>query len=96
MIQLATPTDAMQIPDIVKKVSPSVVGISCMTNSGTVTGTGIIMSEDGYIITNAHVVDGAQAISVVLPNNYTDKTKEDDSSKKNGCTFKRQRRSEGH
>lgn len=80
LIQLATPTDALQIPEIVKKVSPSVVGISCMTSSGTVTGTGIIMSEDGYIITNAHVVDGAQAISVVLPSNYTDKTEKDDSS----------------
>lgn len=71
LIQLATPEDAMQIPDIVEKVSPSVVGISCMTNSGTVTGTGIIMSEDGYIITNAHVVEDATAISVVLPSNYT-------------------------
>ena len=63
---------AEKIPDIVEKVSPSVVGISCMTSSGTVTGTGIIMSEDGYIITNAHVVDGASAISVVLPSNYTE------------------------
>lgn len=88
LIQLATPTDAMQIPDIVEKVSPSVVGISCMTASGTVTGTGIIMSEDGYIITNAHVVDGAEAISVVLPNNYTDTTKEDDSSKKTDALLK--------
>ncbi len=70
--QLSTPDDAMKIPDIVKKVSPSVVGISCITNSGTVTGTGIIMSEDGYIITNAHVVDGANAISAVLPSEYSD------------------------
>lgn len=79
LVQLATPDDAMKIPDIVKKVSPSVVGISCMTNSGTVTGTGIIMSEDGYIITNAHVVDGANAISVVLPSNYS--SSDDESSK---------------
>ena len=74
IIQLATPSDAMSIPDIVDKVSPSVVGISCMTSSGTVTGTGIIMSEDGYIITNAHVVDGANTISVVLPSSYTDES----------------------
>ncbi|MDO5125216.1 MAG: trypsin-like peptidase domain-containing protein [Ruminococcus sp.] len=80
LIQLATPSDAMQITEIVKKVSPSVVGISCMTNSGTATGTGIIMSEDGYIITNAHVIDGAQAVSVVLPSNYTEE--KDDSSGK--------------
>ena len=80
--QLATPSDAMQIPDIVEKVSPAVVGISTVTSQGTVTGTGIIMSEDGYIITNAHVVDGAQAISVVLPSNYT-KEKSTDSSSQN-------------
>lgn len=76
IIQLATPSDAMTIPDIVEKVSPSVVGISCMTYQGTATGTGIIMSEDGYIITNAHVVEdaatvsGRKAISVVLPSSY--------------------------
>lgn len=78
LVQLATPSDAMTIPDIVEKVSPSVVGISCMTSSGTVTGTGIIMSSDGYIITNAHVVDGASAISVVLPSSYYSSS--DDSS----------------
>ena len=81
LVQLATPDDAMKIPDIVKKVSPSVVGISCMTNEGNVTGTGIIMSEDGYIITNAHVVEDAKAISVVLPSNYT--TDDDQATNKN-------------
>lgn len=80
IIQLATTSDAMTIPDIVDKVSPSVVGISCMTNSGTVTGTGIIMSADGYIITNAHVVNGASAISVVLPSSYTDESSGNDDS----------------
>lgn len=78
LVQLATPSDAMKIPDIVEKVSPSVVGISCMTNQGTVTGTGIIMDKNGYIITNAHVVSGATAISVVLPSSYDNAS---DSSK---------------
>lgn len=79
--QLAAPSDAMSIPDIVKKVSPSVVGISCILDEGTATGSGIIMSEDGYIITNAHVVSGAKSISVVLPNSYSDSSKKSDSSK---------------
>lgn len=74
IVQLASPDDAMKIPDIVDKVSPSVVGISCMTKSGTATGTGIIMSEDGYIITNAHVVSGAQSIQVLLPKSYSDES----------------------
>ena len=29
-------------------------------------GSGVIMSEDGHIITNRHVIDGAQAIQILL------------------------------
>lgn len=81
--ELATPEDAMKIPDIVEKVSPSVVGISCITNGNAVSGTGIVMSEDGYIITNAHVVNGASAISVVITDSSanTEETEDDGSSK---------------
>ena len=68
--QLAAPEDAMKIPDIISKMSPSVVGISCITEMGIATGSGIILSEDGYIITNAHVIKDAQSISVVLPTYY--------------------------
>ena len=65
-ITLAARKDALSVPDIVKKVMPSVVGISSTLYNGTSTGTGIVMSEDGYIITNAHVVEGANAVSVML------------------------------
>ena len=68
--QLAAPDDAMKIPDIISKMTPSVVGISCITNQGIATGSGIVLSEDGYIITNAHVIKDAQSISVVLPPYY--------------------------
>ncbi len=78
LIELAAKENALSIPEIVKKVTPSVVGISCEIQSadqsdilgggesGTATGTGIIMSQDGYIITNAHVVADAAKITVVL------------------------------
>ena len=68
--QLAAPDDALKVPEIIEKMSPSVVGISCITNQGIATGSGIVMSEDGYIITNAHVIKDAQSISVVLPTSY--------------------------
>lgn len=82
-IQLASTNGSMSVADIVKKVTPSVVGVqstfaasngnnqnyygnffgyggssSGQDNSQQATGvgTGIVMSKDGYIVTNAHVI----------------------------------------
>ncbi len=58
--------------DIYRTVSPSIVGVvqyqyaSSFEPSGS--GSGIIISEDGYILTNAHVIKGASAVKVVLYN----------------------------
>ncbi|MCB2311221.1 trypsin-like peptidase domain-containing protein [Clostridium tagluense] len=73
----ASSTENLTVPEIVKKVSPAVVAIS--TNSTSVSsalrgqgtqpegvGTGMIFSEDGYILTNYHVISGAQNIKVML------------------------------
>ncbi len=57
------------VSDIVKKVRPSVVGVvteSFQTYSTSSTGSGIILSADGYIVTNNHVVEGGDNISVTL------------------------------
>ena len=58
--------DGMAGEDIYKKVNPSVVSVISTTSEGTGSGSGVIMSKDGYIITNSHVVDGAQSVSVQL------------------------------
>ena len=52
-----------QYVDVVARVSPSVVQIR--TSDGL--GSGIVFDTDGHIVTNNHVVDGARAFEVVLP-----------------------------
>ncbi|HWP50949.1 MAG TPA: trypsin-like peptidase domain-containing protein, partial [Clostridia bacterium] len=60
---------------IASKVRPSVVGIAQYSAQDTFTpsgeGSGIIMNNDGYIITNAHVVEGSTGINVELDNGET-------------------------
>lgn len=56
----------LTIPEITEKVKPSVVGIEITTDSGIGVGTGIIMTEDGYIATNAHVVENAKTVKVIM------------------------------
>ncbi|MGI9643924.1 MAG: S1C family serine protease, partial [Ilumatobacteraceae bacterium] len=47
-------------------VAPTVVTISADVGGGTSVGTGVIVSSDGEILTNAHVVEGASAVRVRL------------------------------
>lgn len=55
-------------PAVVKKVSSSVVSITTQTADGTASGTGAIFNTDGMVVTNNHVVDGAQRIVVTMDN----------------------------
>ena len=60
--------------EIAKRVGPSIVGISCTTQTqsyfgvqtGTSSGSGIIISADGNIMTNYHVISGGTNIKVKL------------------------------
>lgn len=57
--------------EIAQKTLPSVAGIVTYQENETEPlnqGSGLIFSQDGYIITNAHVVSGADGINVVLYN----------------------------
>ena len=51
---------------IYEKNIPSVVSVLCQMPAGSGTGTGVILSDQGYIVTNHHVVEGAQSIQVLL------------------------------
>lgn len=54
------------IPAVAAAVLPSVVQIQTASESGASTGSGLIIREDGYILTNHHVVEGADSIDRVL------------------------------
>ena len=56
--------DSLDIKALLDKVSPSVVSIHTGTRQGEAAGSGIVLTEDGLVLTNAHVIDGAQTIQV--------------------------------
>lgn len=74
--QTANASAELATTEIAKKVGPAVVGIRSTvqqqtgffgtTSQAQSEGSGIILSEDGYIVTNNHVVSGASEISVIL------------------------------
>ena len=76
----ATDNTALSAVDIYKKVAPAVVMVSTKTIQSVNgwfqqetegMGSGFIINEEGYILTNYHVIQGAQEISVTLSNDVT-------------------------
>ncbi len=65
----------LSIPQIAAKVTPSTVGViskvASIYGTSTFSGTGIIMTTDGYIITNNHVIQGSTEISITLMDGST-------------------------
>ena len=59
--------EALTIQDIYQKVNPSTVTVlTGMSDGSAMVGTGVIFTEDGYILTNAHVIAGGSECYVVL------------------------------
>jgi serine protease Do len=68
-------TEPVDIVDVVAAARPSVVtitadlpsnGRSPSSGGGTGVGSGVILTPDGYILTNRHVIDGSSALTVAL------------------------------
>lgn len=68
VLQLAEDSqgEPMTFQEIYAAVNPAVVSIQAMLPQGYSQGTGIIMSESGYIITNAHVIEDSFQVDVSL------------------------------
>ena len=62
----ATPSGRLPVLEVAEAVGPSVVTISADVPSGRSVGTGVVVSADGEILTNSHVVDEATEIRVRL------------------------------
>src|SRR5690348_1155625 len=50
----------------VNKVRPSVVTVRVGTSNGTSLGSGFIVSTDGYVVTNDHVIEGLKGTATVI------------------------------
>lgn len=68
------------IAEVANRVSPSVVSITTETrtqgfygqsSTATAAGTGFLISADGYVLTNKHVIEEAEKIAVVMDNGTT-------------------------
>lgn len=61
----------LSLQAIYEKVIDAVVSISCTYPGGGSTGSGVIVAEEGYVVTNAHVVENATGIQVLLTDGRT-------------------------
>ncbi len=74
---LTIPGDRLDVATIVELVAPSVVTVNASGGDGTqnlAVGTGVVLSEAGEIVTNAHVVDGFTTVSVLLTGEFEPRT----------------------
>jgi putative serine protease PepD len=70
-VDTGTGTSDGTVASVAAAVSPSVVEITAQLPGGTSTGSGVILSADGEILTNNHVVSGATTVEVKFSDGST-------------------------
>ncbi|MFB4422967.1 S1C family serine protease [Streptomyces sp. QL37] len=59
-------SSAGTVSGVAAAVSPAIVEIGATSSSGEATGSGVVITADGEIVTNNHVISGASEIKVTL------------------------------
>ncbi len=62
--------DQTILVDLFSKVNPGVVAIKTITNQGGALGSGFVFDNAGHVVTNYHVVEGANQLEVDFPSGY--------------------------
>ncbi len=79
LTQSARPAPVSSAAAVIKRVLPSVVNVRVTqvafdpfggTQSAKAEGSGVVISKDGVILTNAHVVSGASSVKVVFSDGH--------------------------
>lgn len=63
------------LEEMIKSVTPAVVGISAIYSNVESVGSGVAIAPNGYIVTNNHVVEGAKDITIYFANKTSSKAK---------------------
>ncbi|MCU0499949.1 MAG: trypsin-like peptidase domain-containing protein [Anaerolineae bacterium] len=66
----AADAEYLLLSNLYERTIPSVVNIEVVTADGTTDGSGFLYDRDGHLITNAHVVNGANEIRVTFHDGY--------------------------
>lgn len=61
--------NVLSLPQIYAQVNPSVVSVSAVLAYSQETATGVILTSDGYIVTNSHLLENCTAVNVLLSDN---------------------------
>jgi len=65
------PGDEMSVAEVASTLLPSVARVDVAAARGQGSGSAVVFRADGYLLTNNHVVEGAQEVRVTLPDGTT-------------------------
>src|SRR4029453_9041325 len=62
----ATDDDSADVEAVARSLLRVVVEVNVASARGQGTGSGVVMRSDGYVLTNNHVVDGADSVTLTF------------------------------